>query len=106
MATRRDPRTDALTIHGFTAERAGELIREALPSLLVAIDKDLEREEEAMSSLSMWVDQYRGWVESPTHGGSSRVRVWRGKPRRGGRLGLLHDQVTGWVRQPEWLAWS
>ena len=23
-----------------------------------------------------------------------------------GKVGLLHDQVTGWVTQPEWLAWS
>ncbi len=22
------------------------------------------------------------------------------------RLGLLHDQVTCWVTQPEWLSWS
>lgn len=21
-------------------------------------------------------------------------------------MGLLHDRVTGWVTQPEWLAWS
>ena len=23
-----------------------------------------------------------------------------------GNAGLLHEQVTGWVTQPEWLAWS
>jgi hypothetical protein len=24
----------------------------------------------------------------------------------GERPGLLHERVTGWVTQPEWLAWS
>jgi len=36
---------------------------------------------------------------------SALIERWTAKSSDAEK-GLLHDRVTGWVTQPEWLAWS